>query len=123
VPFHRPLGALWSIGEEATGNRSRADRAAVDVGADDLLACGDGRGRLHHDLAVGTADLSADVGLDAERFERRVAEIADVVTAAGVVLGAIALDDARVGYRVLSSDLALLRSAAAGAVRAELECR
>ncbi|MEA2153503.1 MAG: 4-hydroxy-2-oxoheptanedioate aldolase [Solirubrobacteraceae bacterium] len=72
---------------------------------------------------IGTADLSADVGLDAERFERRVAEIADVVTAAGVVLGAIALDDARVGYRVLSSDLALLRSAATGALRAELERR
>lgn len=70
---------------------------------------------------IGTADLNADVGLDVEAFDRRVAEITEVVTAAGIVLGAIALDDPRVRYRVLSSDLALLQAAAAGAVRAERE--
>jgi len=62
---------------------------------------------------IGTADLSADLGLDREAFDRRVAEIADAVDSAGAVLGAIGLDDPRVRYRLLSSDLALLRSAAA----------
>jgi 4-hydroxy-2-oxoheptanedioate aldolase len=68
---------------------------------------------------IGTADLQADVGLDEAAYRARVAEIADAVEAAGAVLGAIALDDPRVRYRVLSSDLALLRTAAAAAVDAE----
>lgn len=68
---------------------------------------------------IGTADLKADLGLDPDEFDRRVAEIADVVTSAGIVLGAIALEDSRVGYRVLSSDLALLQTAASSAIAGE----
>lgn len=68
---------------------------------------------------IGTADLRADVGLDDAAYRARVAEIADAVEAAGAVLGAIALDDPRVRFRVLSSDLALLRAGTAAAVAAE----
>lgn len=67
---------------------------------------------------VGTADLRADVGLDQAAFEARVGEICDAVAAGGVVLGGIALDDPRVRFRALTSDLALLRSASAAAVAA-----
>jgi 4-hydroxy-2-oxoheptanedioate aldolase len=70
---------------------------------------------------IGTADLRADVGLDEERFAARVAEVCDAVEAAGIVLGAIGLEDPRISYRVLSSDLALLRGAAASAVAAARE--
>jgi 4-hydroxy-2-oxoheptanedioate aldolase len=70
---------------------------------------------------IGTADLRADVGLDEDAFRERVAEISDAVATAGVALGAIGLEDPRITYRVLSSDLALLHSAAAGAVRAARE--
>jgi 4-hydroxy-2-oxoheptanedioate aldolase len=66
---------------------------------------------------IGTADLSADLGLDQEAFDARVAEICDTVAEAGVVLGAIGVDDPRVTYRVLGADLALLRSAMASAVQ------
>jgi 4-hydroxy-2-oxoheptanedioate aldolase len=65
---------------------------------------------------IGTADLSADVGLDREAFDARVTEICDTVAEAGVVLGAIGVEDPRVTYRVLGADLALLRSAMASAV-------
>jgi 4-hydroxy-2-oxoheptanedioate aldolase len=68
---------------------------------------------------IGTADLMADHGLDEEAFRARVAEISDTVERAGVVLGAIGLEDPRVLFRVLSSDLSLLRAGAAGAVSAE----
>jgi 4-hydroxy-2-oxoheptanedioate aldolase len=66
---------------------------------------------------IGTADLNADVGLDRGAFDRRVAEICDRVVAAGVTLGSFGLTEPRVTYRVTTSDLALLRSAAADAVR------
>jgi 4-hydroxy-2-oxoheptanedioate aldolase len=68
---------------------------------------------------IGTADLLADVGLDEDRFEARVAEICDTVEAAGVVLGAIAVDDPRVRFRVLGADLSLLRAAMSAAVATE----
>ncbi len=70
-------------------------------------------------IFIGTADLRADVGLDDAAFDARVAAIVAAVEAADdVVLGAIALDDPRVRYRVLSSDLALLREAGKAAVAA-----
>ncbi|HET7507397.1 MAG TPA: aldolase/citrate lyase family protein [Solirubrobacterales bacterium] len=65
---------------------------------------------------IGTADLRADVGLDEEAFAARAAEVCDAVESAGIVLGAIGLEDPRITYRVLSSDLALLQGAAAAAV-------
>jgi 2-keto-3-deoxy-L-rhamnonate aldolase RhmA len=68
---------------------------------------------------IGTADLKADVGLDDDAFSRRVAEVSDAVESGGVVLGGIALRDPRVRYRVLSSDLALLRSAGLAATDEE----
>ena len=65
---------------------------------------------------VGTADLRADLELDAAAFDARVAEICDAVEAGGVVLGAIALDDPRVLFRAVGSDLSLLQSASSAAV-------
>lgn len=65
---------------------------------------------------VGTADLRADVELDAGAFDARVAEICDAVEAGGVVLGGIALGDPRVRFRALTSDLSLLQSASAAAL-------
>jgi hypothetical protein len=44
-----------------------------------------------------------------------VEEIAQAAAAAGVALGAFALEDERVAYRLVSSDLALLRAAVADA--------
>jgi 4-hydroxy-2-oxoheptanedioate aldolase len=67
---------------------------------------------------VGTADLRADVELDEAAFDARVAEICQAVEAGGVVLGGIALDDPRVLFRAVTSDLSLLQSASAGAVAA-----
>lgn len=60
---------------------------------------------------VGTTDLAVDVGLDHDRLDARIREIADAAVAAGVVLGGFGLDDPRVRYDLVSSDLALLRGA------------
>jgi len=59
---------------------------------------------------VGVTDLTVDVGLDAERVEARVAEIAAAAEAAGVALGGFGTDE-RWRYAIASSDLALLREA------------
>jgi 4-hydroxy-2-oxoheptanedioate aldolase len=60
---------------------------------------------------IGTMDLSVDLDLDTERSRERIAEIADAAERAGLTLGAFGLDDARVAYDVVGSDVALLRSA------------
>jgi 4-hydroxy-2-oxoheptanedioate aldolase len=65
---------------------------------------------------IGTTDLNADVGLDRVAFDRRVAEVCEQAESAGVPLGAFGLSDPRITYRLATSDLALLRSAAADAV-------
>lgn len=70
---------------------------------------------------IGTADLRADAELDTGAYERRVEEIAAATVAAGVVLGAFGLNDRRVAYRLIASDLSLLRSAATSSVTAERE--
>jgi 4-hydroxy-2-oxoheptanedioate aldolase len=67
---------------------------------------------------IGTADLRADVELEAAAFDARVAEICAAVEAGGVVLGGIALDDPRVLFRAVTSDLSLLQSASVAAVAA-----
>jgi len=59
---------------------------------------------------VGVTDLTVDVGLDAERVEARIAEIAAAAEAAGVALGGFGTDE-RWRYAIASSDLALLREA------------
>jgi 4-hydroxy-2-oxoheptanedioate aldolase len=59
---------------------------------------------------IGTADLRADLGLDNDSYERRIEEIASATVDAGVVLGAFDLDDPRVTYRLIASDLAVLSS-------------
>ncbi len=62
-------------------------------------------------LFIGPTDLSVDVELDAERVSARIDEIADAAETAGVPLGAFGLDDPRVRYDAVSSDLNLLRDA------------
>jgi 4-hydroxy-2-oxoheptanedioate aldolase len=64
---------------------------------------------------LGTTDLSVDVGLDAERVRARVEEVAAAAERAGLPLGAFGLEDPRVAYHLVSSDLALLRAAVADA--------
>ena len=89
---------------------AQIETASTDDPLEEILAAGP-------DVAfIGTADLRADLGLDQEAYERRVEEIAAAVAAADVVLGAFGFDDPRVGYRLVASDLALLRSAAVATV-------
>jgi 4-hydroxy-2-oxoheptanedioate aldolase len=68
---------------------------------------------------IGTADLRADVGLDEDAYQRRIEEIATAVESGGGTLGAFGLDDSRVRYRVVTSDLALLRAGAIATVDTE----
>lgn len=61
---------------------------------------------------VGTTDLTVDLGLDDQRVQARVNEIASAAQAANVALGGFDLNDPRVVYDVVSSDLTLLARAA-----------
>jgi 4-hydroxy-2-oxoheptanedioate aldolase len=84
---------------------AQIETAQTDDPLEDILAAGP-------DVAfIGTADLTVDLELDADRTRARVEEIAAAAEAAGVPLGAFALDDDRVRYAIESSDLALLRAA------------
>jgi 4-hydroxy-2-oxoheptanedioate aldolase len=88
---------------------AQIETADTDDPLDELMAAGP-------DVAfIGTTDLSVDLGLDASRVRARVEEIAEAAAAAGVALGAFALEDERVSYRLVNSDLALLRAAVASA--------
>jgi 4-hydroxy-2-oxoheptanedioate aldolase len=66
-------------------------------------------------LFVGAMDLTVDVGLDDDRLRRRVEEIASAAERAGIPLGAFGLDEPRIHYLAVSTDLALLRKAIADA--------
>lgn len=88
---------------------AQLETAETDDPLDEILAAGP-------DVAfVGVTDLTVDLGLDADRVRARVEEIADAAARAGVALGAFGLDDSRVTYDVIGSDVALLRSAVAEA--------
>jgi 4-hydroxy-2-oxoheptanedioate aldolase len=88
---------------------AQIETAQTDDPLEDILAA-------RPDVAfIGTADLSVDLGLDQARVRARVEEIAAAAQAADVPLGAFGLDDDRVRYAVVSSDLALLRAAVADA--------
>lgn len=71
---------------------------------------------------IGTTDLAVDLGFDEATLARRIEEIRVAAAAAGVALGAFAADarsiPGAVRYVALSSDIALLRSAAEAARRA-----
>ena len=83
------------------------ETATTDDPLDEVLAAG-------VDVAfIGTTDLSVDLGLDAARVQARVEEIAAAAERAGIALGGFCLDDERVTYDVVGSDLALLRTAVA----------
>lgn len=60
---------------------------------------------------IGVTDLTVDLGLDPSRVRARVDEVADAAERAGIPLGAFGLDDPRVVYHLVSSDLTLLRTA------------
>jgi 4-hydroxy-2-oxoheptanedioate aldolase len=84
---------------------AQIETATTEDPLDDVLAAG-------VDVAfVGTTDLSVDLGLDAAGVQARVEEIAAAAERAGVALGGFGLDDERVTYDVVGSDLALLRTA------------
>jgi 4-hydroxy-2-oxoheptanedioate aldolase len=91
---------------------AQIETATTDDPLDDVLAAG-------VDVAfIGTTDLSVDLGLDAARVQARVDEIAAAAERAGVALGGFGLDDERVTYDVVGSDLALLRTAVGQAAQA-----
>jgi 4-hydroxy-2-oxoheptanedioate aldolase len=91
------------------------ETAHTDDPLEEILAAG-------LDVAfLGLVDLEVDLGFDADRLAARVEEIATAVAAAGAALGAFAgspeqISD-RARYVVLSSDVALLRTALAAAAR------
>ncbi len=60
---------------------------------------------------LGVTDLTVDCELDPARVQARVDEVAAAAEAAGIPLGAFALDDPRVTYSAVSTDLSLLRKA------------
>jgi 4-hydroxy-2-oxoheptanedioate aldolase len=66
-------------------------------------------------IFLGLTDLTVDAGHDAARVRARVEEVAEAARLAGVPLGAFGLDDPRVSYELVSSDLSLLRAAVADA--------
>jgi 4-hydroxy-2-oxoheptanedioate aldolase len=84
---------------------AQIETATTDDPLPDILRAG-------ADVAfIGTMDLSVDLGLDADRTQARIAEIADAAASTGVTLGAFGLDDPRVEYDIVGSDVALLRTA------------
>ncbi|MBD0289737.1 MAG: hypothetical protein ICV74_00670 [Thermoleophilia bacterium] len=66
-------------------------------------------------LFIGPADLSVDVELDEERLARRIEEVAGAAERAGIPLGAFGIDEPRVRYLAVSTDLGLLGKAIADA--------
>jgi 4-hydroxy-2-oxoheptanedioate aldolase len=88
---------------------AQIETAATDDPLEEIMAAGP-------DVAfAGTTDLAVDMGLDGQRVRARVEEIASAAAAAAIPFGAFALDDERVIYQVLASDLTLLRTALADA--------
>jgi 4-hydroxy-2-oxoheptanedioate aldolase len=88
---------------------AQIETAHTDDPLDEVLAAG-------ADVALlGLTDLSVDLGLDHSRVRARVDEVAAAAERAGVALGAFGLDDPRVVYQVVSSDLSLLRAAVSDA--------
>jgi 4-hydroxy-2-oxoheptanedioate aldolase len=66
-------------------------------------------------LFVGATDLAVDLALDDERVRRRIDDVAAAAERAGLPLGAFGVDDPRVRYLAVSTDLSLLRKAIADA--------
>ena len=60
---------------------------------------------------VGSLDLTVDLALDEERVAQRIEEIATAAERAQVPLGGFGLDDPRVLYDAVSTDVALLGKA------------
>jgi 4-hydroxy-2-oxoheptanedioate aldolase len=62
-------------------------------------------------IFLGVTDLTVDCELDSARVQARVDQVAAAAEAAGIPLGAFALDDPRVSYTAVSTDLTLFRKA------------
>jgi 4-hydroxy-2-oxoheptanedioate aldolase len=88
---------------------AQIETARTDDPLDDILA------ERPDVVFLGLTDLTVDLGLDRERVQARVEEVADAAQRAGIPLGAFGLDDPRVVYSVEGSDLSLLRTAVARA--------
>ena len=95
---------LAQRGPEAPLVVAQIETATTEDHLDEIMAAGP-------DVAfIGTADLSVDLGLDAERVRNRTEEIISASEDAGVVPGAYNLDEPRVRYNVSSADLTLLNT-------------
>ena len=84
---------------------AQLETAETDDSLDEIVAAGPDV------LFIGAMDLAVDVGLDEARLARRIDEIAAVAARAGVPLGGFGLDDERVVYDAVSTDVGLLRRA------------
>jgi 4-hydroxy-2-oxoheptanedioate aldolase len=84
---------------------AQIETAETDDSLDEILA------ERPDVVFLGMTDLSVDLGLDAERIRARVEEVAAAAERAGIPLGAFGLEDPRVTYHLVSSDLTLLRAA------------
>jgi 2-keto-3-deoxy-L-rhamnonate aldolase RhmA len=84
---------------------AQIESAETDDPLDEILASGPDV------LFIGSTDLSVDLGLDEARVRARIDEIADAAERADVPLGGFGVDDARVRYDAVSTDLSLLRKA------------
>jgi 4-hydroxy-2-oxoheptanedioate aldolase len=81
---------------------AQIETAETDEPLDALLAA-------RPDVAfVGATDLTVDLGLDGAKVAARIAEIADAAEAAGIPLGGVGLDDPRVRYDVVGTDVGVL---------------
>ena len=92
---------------------AQIETATTDDALDDIAAA------RPDVLFIGRTDLTADLGLDTDKVAARVEEIAAAAQRAGVPLGAVAWDDPRVRYRIVGTDLGLLRAAVLDAGRTD----
>jgi 2-keto-3-deoxy-L-rhamnonate aldolase RhmA len=88
---------------------AQIETAETDNSLDEIAAAGPDV------LFIGAMDLTVDCGLDENHVRARIDEIAAAADRAGIALGGFGLDDPRVRYDAVTTDLGLLRKAMLGA--------
>lgn len=109
-------GAAYGVTPLAAYLRDAAAQPALAVIQIETVDTVDSLGAILNEgpdvVFIGTTDLRVDAeARGGVGYDERVEEIAAATAAAGIRLGAFALNDPRVAYDLVSSDLALLASA------------